>query len=149
MKQENFSLKIISAPETYLVRHPVLREGRPLSDCEFEGDKDSSTLHLGLYSNDKLIGVATCLKKSNPIYTEKNQYQLRGMAILKEFQKKGLGKLILDEAEKQLSGECDMIWCNARKIAVSFYKKNGYVISGEPFEIPSIGLHYVMGKKFI
>ncbi|WP_191860463.1 GNAT family N-acetyltransferase [Hanstruepera ponticola] len=149
MKQLELSLKTISAQETYPVRHPILREGRPLSECEFEGDEDPTTIHLGLYSKEKLIGVATFLKKSNPCFSEKVQYQLRGMAILQRFQNKGLGKIILDEAERLLTNKCHRIWFNARKIAVNFYEKNGYKKTGEPFEIANVGVHYVMTKKII
>lgn len=149
MKQLELSLKIISAQETYPVRHPVLRGGRPLSECEFEGDEDVTTIHLGLYSKEKLVGVATFIKNSNPHFSEKVQYQLRGMAILHKFRNKGLGKIILDEAEKQLSNKCHRLWFNARKIAVNFYEKNGYKKMGEPFEIPNVGMHYVMTKKFM
>ena len=76
-----------------------------------------------------------------------NQYQLRGMGVLKEYQKRGFGNLLIEKGEdiiKQENGT--IIWCNAREIAVNFYKKNGFKIIGKPFVIPKIGLHYVMYK---
>lgn len=149
MMYPDFNIKPISAQETYLVRQPVLREGRPISDCAFEGDEESSTLHLGLYFKNKLIGVATFLKNSNPVFSEKEQYQLRGMAVLKEFQKKGLGKLLLLKGEQQLMQKSDLIWLNGRERAVNFYKSNGYSAVGEPFLIENIGLHCIMVKNFI
>jgi hypothetical protein len=41
----------------------------------------------------------------------------------------------------------DCLWCNARIIAVDFYKKQGLETFGEQFEIPLVGNHYVMFKK--
>ena len=105
-----YSIKHISAHETYIVRQPVLREGRPIED----------------------------------------QYQLRGMAILKEFQHKGLGKLLVIEGEKiLLQKKAERLWFNAREIAISFYKNNNYHIHGNAFNIPQVGIHYIMSKKLI
>lgn len=145
----HYHIKKITAHETYPVRHPILRAGRPLSDCAFEGDNEPNTMHLGLFFKDIIVGVASYLKKSNSLFIENDQYQLRGMAILKDYQKKGLGTLILSEGEELLKNKCNRIWCNAREVAFDFYTENNYIVSGEPFEIDKIGLHYVMSKKFI
>ena len=69
------------------------------------------------------------------------------MAVLKPLQGKGLGKTILRHGEVLLKEKnVNIIWCNAREIAVNFYKKNGYQIIGESFNIKDIGLHYAMYK---
>jgi ribosomal protein S18 acetylase RimI-like enzyme len=143
-----YHIKQISAEETYPVRQPVLREGRPFEDCVFDGDTDEETFHLGLYFNSELIGVATFMKNKFPLFSEDHQYQLRGMAVLKEFQHQGFGKLLLVEGESILiQKKVDLLWFNAREIAVEFYKSKGFLISGDAFTIPNIGIHYVMLKK--
>lgn len=143
---KNITVKKITPVETYIVRHPVLREGRPIEDCRFDHDDDTSTFHLGLYTKDELLGVVTFIK-NNFEALKGTQYQLRGMAVLKPYQKRGLGNLLIEEGErliKQRNG--NLVWCNARENAVGFYKKNGFRIIGKPFLIPKIGLHYVMYK---
>ena len=40
-----------------------------------------------------------------------------------------------------------MLWCNARLVAVEFYKYNGFKIIGNLFDIAGIGPHYYMYKK--
>lgn len=142
----NYTVKKISALETYPVRHPILRAGRPISDCAFDLDNKVSTFHLGLYNKNNLIGVASFMENSNTYFNEKVQYQLRGMAILKNYQKKGLGKLLLNAGEKEASKSCSRLWFNAREIAIKFYKNCGYNIIGKPFNIEGIGKHYVMTK---
>lgn len=147
IKNSYLNIKKINSTETYAVRHPVLRKGRPIEDCKFDHDDDESTFHLGLYIQNKLLGVVTYLKKDFE-ELKGNQYQLRGMAIQKDHQKKGFGKLLIEKGEdiiKQNKG--NIVWCNAREIAVNFYKKNGFKIIGKPFVIPKIGLHYVMFKN--
>lgn len=141
-----YTVKKISALETYPVRHPILREGRPLADCAFDLDNETSTCHLGLYFNDDLIGVASFMENKNDFFEEAKQFQLRGMAILKPYQKKGLGKLLLEAGEKEVSKKASRLWFNAREVALKFYKSNGYQIIGEPFEIAGIGTHFVMTK---
>ncbi|SFZ93773.1 Acetyltransferase (GNAT) domain-containing protein [Flaviramulus basaltis] len=69
------------------------------------------------------------------------------MAILKEYQGKGIGNIILNYTEEFIKKKnTDIIWCNAREIAVDFYKKNNYQTIGKAFPIKDIGLHYVMYK---
>ncbi len=138
----------ISALETYPVRHDVLRKGRPIEDCHFKGDDLPDTSHYGLYENQKLAGVISLFINSNPLFSEEKQAQIRGMAVLEEFQKKGYVQKLVEYCEDLLhKANYRLIWFNARENAVSFYKKMGYQTIGTPFEIIDIGLHYIMYKK--
>ncbi len=140
-------INTISSKETYAVRHPILREGRPIEDCVFEHDDDPETFHLGLYINDDLIAVVTYLKNRCPKFKDE-QYQLRGMAVLKSCQKRGFGNLLINKGEQILKQKgINLVWCNVREVAVSFYKKNNFSIIGKPFVILKIGLHYLMYKS--
>ncbi|TBN05523.1 GNAT family N-acetyltransferase [Hyunsoonleella flava] len=145
--KKEYQVKQILTKDTYPVRHPVLRSGRPVATCAFGGDDLSSTIHLGLFNEDNIIGVASFMQSKHELFSEKSQYQLRGMAILKPFQGKGLGEIILSHGETLLKEQSiDLIWCNARIIAVNFYKRRGYKTKGTPFDIPNIGQHYIMYK---
>ncbi|WP_158844714.1 GNAT family N-acetyltransferase [Algibacter sp. L1A34] len=148
MKKQNYYIKQISAIDTYAVRHPVLRAGKPITSCIFEGDDLETTMHFGIYDNDELVGVCSFLKNNNPKFPEFRQYQLRGMAVLKSQQGLGLGQELLKYCDTILKLEkTELIWCNAREVAVNFYKKNGYSPIGEPFNIKDIGPHFVMKKQ--
>ena len=148
MNFDNFSIKKISTIETYPVRHPVLRAGRPLEDCKFDHDDLETTFHLGLFEKNHLIGVATFLKNNSSSFPESNQYQLRGMAVLDHFQGKGLGAQLLNYAETELKlSQAELLWFNARERAVPFYSKLGYKTTGNTFDIKGIGTHYLMFKK--
>ena len=138
-------IKKIKASDTYNIRLEVLRNGIPLP-VEFNGDNDNNTIHLGAFKNGKLIAVSSFMKASKEDF-KGEQYQLRGMATLPEFQGLGAGKLIMLEAFdifKNLKIDC--LWCNARIIAVDFYKKLGFQTFGNVFDIKFIGNHYVMYK---
>ena len=143
-------IKQVTAVETFKARHPVLRPGKSIESCHFEGDDDASTVHLALYVAEALSGVISVFEKGHELFPEAHQFQLRGMAVLEENQKKGYGKLLIEEAENKISHKRgELIWFNARLVAVPFYEKLGYKKLGDPFDIGDIGAHYVMYKKLL
>lgn len=136
----------ITAPQAYEIREDVLRDGIPLTE-KMDGDFDESTFHLGVSVDGVLACVASFMKHDSPHFSG-FQYRLRGMATHKNFQHRGLGKRILAKAEQLLSQKnVDVLWCNARVVALDFYKNNGYQIVGAEFDVHLIGPHYVMFKK--
>ena len=50
-------IKEIQASETYWVRQEVLRKGKPIETCHFEGDDAVTTMHFGIELNKKIIGI--------------------------------------------------------------------------------------------
>lgn len=142
-----FTIKIISAIETYSVRHPVLRALKPIESCEFPNDDDPSTVHFGLFAVSKLAAVASLFHQKSSLF-EGNQYQLRGMAVLENFRRRGYGEALVNISEEYArKNDSDIIWFNARENAVPFYQSLDYKIFGEAFEIENIGTHYVMYKQ--
>lgn len=142
------TIRKISAEATYPVRHNVLRKGKPIESCRFEGDELPSTNHYGLFENNSLQGIISLFESCNPIFKENKQMQIRGMAVLDQNQGKGYGKQLVQYCENLLAAsDTELIWFNARENARGFYQKLGYTTQGEPFNIESIGIHYVMWKK--
>lgn len=138
-------IKQISADETYPIRLEVLRKGIPLPH-KFKGDFDSDTFHLGVFHKTKLVGVSSFMKVDNENF-DGFQYQLRGMATLEESRGLGVGRKMMVEAFEILKEkQVDCLWCNARIVAVDFYKKMGLKIDGDLFDIELVGNHYVMYK---
>ena len=94
------SVKKITSKATYSVRQEVLRKGKPLETCYFNGDDDATTVHFGLFQDQKLIGVVSIFQFQNPEFSENTQFQIRGMAVISEFQGKGFGEQLLKTAEQ-------------------------------------------------
>jgi ribosomal protein S18 acetylase RimI-like enzyme len=141
-------IRKISAQESFIVRHPILRNGKPIESCLFEGDDLPTTQHFGLYENDKLEGVISLFKNNNSLFKDKFQVQIRGMAVLENNQRKGFGCLLVEHSENVLKLQnLSLIWFNARENAIGFYQKMGYEITGNSFDIPDVGIHYIMWKK--
>jgi predicted GNAT family N-acyltransferase len=142
-------VKKITYLDTFPVRSAVLREGKPIETCFFLRDDAEETTHFGLFDNQKLIGVASVFKVKNKNFEANNQFQLRGMAILREYQGLGCGNLLLKEVCKfVVTKDVEVLWFNARENAVKFYKNQGFSVLGDSFEIPEIGAHYLMNKYF-
>ena len=142
----NYLVKEITARETWAVRHPVLRTGRPLETCAMEGDDHPDTFHLGLFDQASLIGVVSFMNAAKPQFTG-SQYQLRGMGVLAACQGKNLGALLIKAGEQKLKTlGIDVLWCNARIKALNFYLRNDFIVEGDSFEIESVGTHYLLYK---
>ncbi len=150
MVMNEIKVKKITYLDTFPVRSAVLRQGKPIETCFFLGDDDKKTTHFGLFKGNHLIGVASVFEVQNENFKQLKQFQLRGMAVLKEYQGLGFGNLILEEVCKFVNEEnAEVLWFNARENAVKFYKNFGFLVLGDSFDISEIGTHFVMFKYFV
>ena len=141
-------IKKINALNTIPLRHLVLRAGKPVESCRFEGDELPSTFHLGYFNEDALIGIISVFENNNPKFPEEKQFQIRGMAVSPLHQGLGIGAKLVQSAEKEIAKKRgEIIWFNARTSASEFYVKLNYMISGGVFDIKDVGLHYLMFRK--
>jgi GNAT superfamily N-acetyltransferase len=144
----NYSIQEIPATTTYAVRQPVLRAGKPIESCHFDGDELASTHHFGCFVEDQLVGVISLFEIRNATFDNQKSFQIRGMAVLETHQKQGIGEALVSEAENFCKKQkTTLIWFNARISAVGFYQKMGYEILGDEFEIKEVGPHFLMHKK--
>ena len=65
-------IKEIPSKETYIVRQSVLRKGKPIESCIFEGDDLETTHHFVFFDNENLIGIISLFGKINTIFAEQN-----------------------------------------------------------------------------
>ena len=144
---EGIFIQEIEAIVTHSVRHPVLRKGRPLESCIFEGDALASTIHLGAFAGEELVGVLSAYEKTHPAFNETNAYQVRGVAVLKTHQQKGIGRQLMVEIERLLGKKkTALLWLNARLSAIPFYQRLNYTVKGNEFDIPLVGPHFCYFK---
>lgn len=127
-------------PALYDLRQRILRPGRPPEASIFAGDDAPSTVHIGAYTEDgRLVGIATLV--------ENNGFQLRGMAVDDDVQKRGVGAAVLQEVHAVAAERgFGSVWANARHYAVPFYERNGWVVESDEFEVPDVGPHFIMRR---
>lgn len=154
----------VRADRVYPLRLEVLRPGGALTDCIFEGDDDPRTVHFAALDKEGVIrGIVSFYRAFHPAVAGRCPVQLRGMATHPSVRGKGFGKALVHHALDFFSARsdsresafpdtsrnspvqaCDVIWCNARVGADSFYARSGFRTIGKPFEVKGIGMHQVM-----
>ena len=133
------------------LRHRVLRAGLPVETASFPGDKALPTQHFGAwYLKGGVKNVVGCASVMLNAYEGTAAWQLRGMATDDAYRGQGIGRQVLELTEVSLKDSLhrvDMLWCNAREGAASFYEKNDWHCVSDVFEIPTAGPHRKMVKR--
>lgn len=143
-------IRFISAQQTWPLRQKVLRSHLRVNECGVPDDATPTTFHLGLFYNQKLIGIASFLLESSPYLNAGLPYRLRGMATDEFYRGQGFGGQLLRFGLHLLKEKgCDLLWCNARLHAFPFYQSMGFQFYGELFNIKDSGPHKVMYKVII
>ena len=60
MKVEILSIKV---SKCYPLRHKMLRKGKPLETCHFDGDNSKGTFHIGALVDKEIIGIISIYEK--------------------------------------------------------------------------------------
>lgn len=139
----------IQSKQTYPLRLEVLWQHKNnLEECGLDIDEIETTFHVGAFKNGELVSVGTFLVQQNEKFEEKYQYRLRAMATSPKVRGENFGKEVIDFALKELKiREVELLWCDAREVAIGFYEKMGFNILGDFYEVPMIGKHKLMYKK--
>jgi len=126
----------------------MLRQGHPIESCHFKDDESEQTFHLGAFIEGRLVSVASFYYNKNENFETENQYQLRGMATVESYQRKGLSRELLKVAFPIVKQNfCNLLWCNARVEARPFYENVGFNSTGDIYEIEGVGPHILMHKE--
>lgn len=119
-------IREISSAETLALRSQVLRPGRDISACKFDGDDAPETRHFGAVdTQDNILGVVSVYHQDNPaIPIDGMSCQIRAMATAPACRGQGLGNLLLTAAVNYAKSCCaSLIWANARSSLSGFTPK--------------------------
>ena len=141
-------IRRITAEQVRSVRHRVLRPGQPFESSVYPGDDLPTTVHLGAFAGDELVGIASLYHE--PRAGTADGWRLRGMATVPEVRGQGLGAALLDACldHAGTAGDAE-VWCNARMVAVGFYERAGFEVLSDQFDVPGIGPHVVMARPAV
>ena len=138
----------VDAKKVRPLRHSELRKGQDFSTTSYLEDYEVDTFHMACIVDKKIVTCATFYPEKFIKIKSDNTYRLRGMATVSNFQRKGYATDLMRESFKEIKEkESDLLWCNARLVAVNFYESLGFKIIGEVFDIEGIGPHYYMYKE--
>ena len=143
-------IKVVAAKDIRPLRNLVLRPNLTIETTYYDLDNDIETFHLASIMDNTIISIGTFYPENDIELQTKNGYRLRGMATHPKFRRKSAATKLMKESFVLLKEKkCDVLWCNARLVAVEFYKSLGFKKTGKIFDIPSIGPHYKMYKSVI
>jgi GNAT superfamily N-acetyltransferase len=139
-------VRLIDLDRVIDLRHRVLRAGLPRETAVFSGDEAETSVHLGAFDGERLIGCATLHLNE---YEGAPAWQLRGMAVDDGYRGGGVGSRLLRAIDQivRARGKIRQLWCNARLPAHAFYERNGWRVDSEPFEVPTAGPHVRMSRR--
>ena len=143
---DGIELRTAHLEELIDLRHVVLRAGMPREAAVFPGDDRPDSRHYGAFQNGRAVGCATFHVSQ---WEGEPAWQLRGMAVAKDWCGRGVGREMLRRVEADLrrASPIRQLWCNARVPASGFYQKLGWVVCSAPFDIPTAGPHVKMTRR--
>ena len=125
------------------LRGAILRPGLPLAQAAYPEDDDPANLHLAaLDESGHVVGCCTWLPEP---WEGRPAWRLRGMATDPGVRGSGVGgALIRRGLDEAVVAGAEVVWCNARTVALGFYRHFGFETVGEEFLTQQQIPHYVM-----
>ncbi len=135
-----------ASQDTMPLRQLILRSEQPEASSIFPCDDHPKAKHVIAIRHKHLVGVGSILPEGRNGELSGKALRIRGMAVLPENRREGIGEMILDALLEYACGELAVgaVWCNARVPAKGLYERAGFVTIGEAFELPDIGPHVLL-----
>ena len=128
----------------YNLRYRILRapwgepEGSEVDEIE------DRCFHVISMDDQKVVGVGRLQ------YNAAGEAQIRYMAVEKEYEGSGIGRMIVNTLEQEAKcRNINTIMLDAREPAVGFYQKLGYSVVGESYQLFDEIQHYRMTKQIV
>lgn len=137
-------VRVVDGEATRELRRVVLRPSWPVGSA-MHGDDDPTAVHLAAVEGPEIVGACVLLARAYPLRAElPSGWQLRGMAIAADRQRRGIGGHLLAAAFSEIGRRGGrLIWCDARIAAAPFYAQHGFVAEGAEFPQAETGLPHV------
>ena len=120
------------------LRLELLRLPLGLSFTRTDLDNEKKDILVTVINKNEMIGCCVLTQH------DKATLQLRQMAVREKDQLKGIGKMIVEFAEKTaLENGYKVLMMHARNTAMKFYQKCGFEIKGQEFTEVGIPHHYM------
>jgi len=139
-----YDIGIATTDEILPLRMAVLRDGTPSRDPRYVEDDHVTTVHLVARRADgAIVATSSWLPRPFPPEPDTPGVQLRGMAVDKTLQSRGVGALLLAAGiERARSLGAINVWARARDTALAFYERNGMAIVGDTFTDEATGMSH-------
>lgn len=128
--------------KSLVLREKILRAPLGLKLSSYDIDEEDKQYHYGIFDTSDLLACVVIV----PL--DLTSVKLRQMAVSTACQGRNIGKYLIQGSEDVLSKRgYRYIEMSARKTAIGFYKKLGYVADGDGFTV--MGIPHVKMQKSI
>ncbi|MBP9840945.1 MAG: GNAT family N-acetyltransferase [Simkaniaceae bacterium] len=126
-------IRPISQEEAKGIREKILRPNYPL-------DWHQDSFHIGAFDGTLLIGICSVYHENPQQQLEQRAWRIRSIATLPEYQKQGIGRLLIEECLNYVRSKKGLfVWSNGHTAVGSFYEKCGFTLEGPRDSLPWIG----------
>ncbi|MEO7922759.1 MAG: GNAT family N-acetyltransferase [Chitinophagaceae bacterium] len=123
------------------LRDDMLRKPLGLGFTPEELEQEKENMLIGAFEEEDMLGCCMLVEENT------DTVRLRQMAVLNDLQGKGIGRALMSFAENLARDRgYKILSMHARKNAVGFYEKMGYLVAGDEFHEVTIP-HFVMEKR--
>jgi GNAT superfamily N-acetyltransferase len=146
----DFQIDRVAPERLHELRRRVLRSNNPDISVADKRDNEETAIHYAGLIDDVVVVSASFYPSVSPVRPELVTYQLRYMATDFDVQGKGLGRLVMNQAEDDLRAlGVEQVWANGRDTALGFYKSlNWELVPGSEHLSPETQLpHTVIVKR--
>ncbi|MDX1690255.1 MAG: GNAT family N-acetyltransferase [Acidimicrobiia bacterium] len=141
-----YDVRVVDAAEARDLRDSILRHVRDLRPDDV--DETPSTLHVGGFRGEHLVGVGSVGRRAFPDETGGDAWQVHGFAIEHGHRGWGLGGLLLDRClEHAAVHRARLAWADVPAGVHGFFERHGFHRAGDPFTVRSTP-HYRMIVRF-
>ncbi len=128
--------------ESVALRYEVLRKPLGLTWEKGAFDGEEKAIHVGCFENGTLVG-SLILK---PV--DATTLKMRQVAVANDRQSRGIGSELVRFSESvAVARGFTTIVANARDVAVTFYRRLGYQVEGDPFV--EVGIPHRFIRKIV
>jgi GNAT superfamily N-acetyltransferase len=144
MTGHSYDIGTATTAEILPLRMAVLRDGTPSRDPRYAEDDHDTTLHLVVRGADgTIVATSSWLPRPFPPEPDTLAIQLRGMAVDKTLQSRGVGASLLAAGiERARTLGAVNVWARARDSAVAFYEHNGMTLVRDAFTDEATGMSH-------
>lgn len=145
-----YQVRRVLPDHTWALRAAVLwPEKQPDATCALPVDGAEGVFHLGVIHQGVVVGIGTFMPQKHRDLPDSIGYRLRAMATHPEYRGQGVGRMLIRHAEAELrEAGFGGIWADARKVALGFYARLEWDVTGPFYEVPNRGPHRLVSTQF-
>jgi ribosomal protein S18 acetylase RimI-like enzyme len=139
---DDVTVRPVTPEQTRALRREVLRPHETLEQLAARDRADA--FGVGGFRDGELIATGSIVREAMPGGDPAaNEWRVRGMATSPQARGQGAGSAVLAALIAHARDQdADVVWCNARTPALNLYRRAGFVVVSDEFELPPIGPHF-------